>query len=346
LRGFTKNNAGLLPDIVGGLDQGPRENQTVKLLMSKMGVDEQQARTIARNPDMMKQVIGTMFNKGYTLKGDERRFNDQNQEIAAGGPKFVNVAEGGGVFDTGSRSMVAQTGPKDTPHEKDYLKYEAEEKAAGRKPLSRFEREAELKKLGAIAVTFGGEQGFSKTTGELQAKDFHELVQRGRNAKTVTADLAALRDIGSRITTGKTAEIIGALGPYADALGIKIDGLDDIQAYKAITSRLAPRMRVPGSGATSDFEMRTFLDSLPNIGRLPNGNAIVDNVFQALQDNDVRMADIASRAIAGDITRAQAEKELRDLPNPFEAWKKSRGTAPSTPPGGRDRVWTQGTGVR
>lgn len=193
-----------------------------------------------------------------------------------------------------------------------------------------------LKAAGATHVNIDqtGEKSFSKKTGELQAGEFQELVKRGRDAKAIISDLTALREIGSRITTGKTAEITQALGPYAEALGVKIDGLEDMQAFKAITSRLAPRMRAPGSGATSDFEMRTFLDALPTLGRTPGGNEIVANVFQALQENDIRTAEIASQALAGEMSPKDAEKQIRALPNPFAAYTAAYGRKPTGQAGG------------
>lgn len=233
-----------------------------------------------------------------------------------------------------------------------YNAYAQQELAAGRQPKSMEEYEKGLRSAGATAISIDqkGEGAFAKKAGDLQAEDYTALVKRGRDAKGMTSDLSALRDIASRITTGKTAEITAQLGPWAEALGIKVEGLGDLQAYKAITSRLAPRMRVPGSGATSDFEMRTFLDALPDLGRTPEGNAIVANVLQAIQNNDIRAAEIAGRALAGEIGAKDAERLLRELPDPFTAWKQARGEGPSARPadgwqvidGVRIRVQPQG----
>jgi hypothetical protein len=143
------------------------------------------------------------------------------------------------------------------------------------------------------------------------------------------SDLNYLRDIGSRITTGKTAEIQAALGPYAEALGIKVDKLDDLQAYNAVVARLQPRMRVAGSGATSDYEMRTFLEALPSLGKTQEGNAIIANTLEALQQQHLAAGEIASKALAERDHAPDAEKQLRELPDPFELWKKSHGSAPS-----------------
>jgi hypothetical protein len=141
------------------------------------------------------------------------------------------------------------------------------------------------------------------------------------------SDMSALTEIGSRITTGKTAEITAALGPYAEMLGVKVDSLGDLQAYNAIVRKLAPQMRVPGSGATSDFEMRNFLEALPGLGKTPEGNATIGKVFNAIQEQKLAAADIASKVLNKEITRSAGEKMLRDLPDPLTHWQKDKGAS-------------------
>jgi hypothetical protein len=183
-----------------------------------------------------------------------------------------------------------------------------------------------------ITVDQRGENAFSTNAARHNADRYNKLVEGGFEAQSMVADLGALRDIGTRITTGKTAQVTQALGPYAEAVGIKIDGLDDLQAYQAIVSRMAPRMRVAGSGATSDFEMRQFLSALPQLGTTPQGNEMIANTLEALQQHRMAAADIGSRALAGELPTREAERMIRELPNPLELWKKSRGAAPSANP--------------
>ncbi len=155
------------------------------------------------------------------------------------------------------------------------------------------------------------------------------MVKGASDAGDMMADIGNIRDLGSRITTGKTAEIQAALGPYAEALGVKIEGLGDLQAYEAITAKLAPRMRVAGSGATSDFEMKNFLKSLPGIGKTPQGNEIIANTLQAIQEHKIAAGEIANRALAGDISRTEAEKQIKGLGDPLALWKKNKGKLPT-----------------
>lgn len=183
-----------------------------------------------------------------------------------------------------------------------------------------------------LAIDQRQESSFSNKSGGLQAERFNELVKGGMEAQGLIADINNLREIGGRLQTGKTTEIKGALGPYVEALGIKVDGLDDIQAYNAIVSRLAPRMRVAGSGATSDFEMQTFLKGLPGVARTPGGNELISQTLEMIQEHRIKAAEIGSRAMAGEISPRDAEKELRALPDPLALWKKSRGQGATAAP--------------
>jgi hypothetical protein len=184
-----------------------------------------------------------------------------------------------------------------------------------------------------IAIDQRTESKFREKAGGLTAERFNDYIKSGDEARGMVADLDSLREIGSRVTTGKTAEIKAALGPYAEALGVKIDQLGDLQAYNAITAKMAPRMRVPGSGATSDFEMRQYLEALPTLGKTPEGNEIIANTNQMLLKHRQAVSEIASRAMQEELTPREAEKMIRELPDPMAMWKKARGASPAASPG-------------
>lgn len=161
---------------------------------------------------------------------------------------------------------------------------------------------------------------FQKKADETAAVRFNEIVTEGSNAQQFLGDMQTLAEIGKNINTGKGAEIMNALGPYAEAVGVKIDGLGEVQAYKSIVDRLAPRMRAPGSGASSDRDVSMFLSSLPGLGRTPEGNQIIIETFRAIQQSKIAAAEIASKALAGEITWQEADAQIRQIGNPYEAF--------------------------
>lgn len=185
-----------------------------------------------------------------------------------------------------------------------------------------------------VTVDQRGESEFNKVGGKLDAERFDAYIKAGDDARNVIADLDSLREIGSRITTGKSAEITAALGPYAEMLGVKIDTLPDLQAYKSIVAKMAPRMRPPGSGATSDFDLRQYIEALPGLGKTPEGNEIIANTNKALAEHRLAVSAIAEKAIAKELTRSEATKQIRELPDPLELWRKVRGKSPAGGTGG------------
>lgn len=209
-------------------------------------------------------------------------------------------------------------GDKPTDEMREYKLYQSQ----GGKD-SFFDYKAGLKKAGAtnVSVDTKGENSFATEAGKSQAKRFDELAGEGQKARQMVSDVETLTELGKSIGTGKGAEITAKIGPWAESIGIPIKGLSDIQAFEAIANRVAPSLRVPGSGAQSDFELKNFLKSIPALGNTPEGNALVGATMKGLQENKVRAAEIGSKALNGEITRPQAEKMLRELPDPMENYR-------------------------
>jgi hypothetical protein len=231
----------------------------------------------------------------------------------------------------------------------EYQFYTQQEASSGRQPLSFNDWSLEKKKAGAISINNQGESEFSKTAGKKGAERFDDLVTQGLKARERRADLKQLADLAPRVGTGLGAQVTAAFGPLAEALGLKIDNLGDVQAYQGIVDRMVPNMRVPGSGATSDFDAKQFLSALPGLGRTPEGNAIINQTMQAVTEMQDRAAEIASRALQGTLPRADAERELRALPDPYDIYKRwkadqpdQRAAEPASPKAGAAKApaWT------
>jgi hypothetical protein len=195
-----------------------------------------------------------------------------------------------------------------------------------------------------VQVNTGDNSGqFGKKADELAAVRLGDIVTGGQGAAQFMGDIQTLAALGAQVDTGKGAEIMNTLGPYAQALGIDIAGLPEGQAYQALIDRLAPQMRPVGAGATSDFDARQFLSSLPGLGKTPEGNAIIMQTLSAVQEHKMAAAEIAGLAFApkeaGGITWQEAEKRIRELPNPYEGFndysKQVEGAAAPVPAGGQ-----------
>jgi hypothetical protein len=182
---------------------------------------------------------------------------------------------------------------------------------------------------------------FTKKADELAAGRMSEIVTAGQGAQSFMGDINALAEIGKTLQTGKRAEAMAMVGPFAEAIGIDIEGLGEAEAYEAIIARMAPAMRPPGSGASSDFDAKQFLRSLPALGNSPEGNAIIEQTFTALQQNRMAAMDIANRALSGEISWNEADKRIANLGDPFTAFNDYRA---KTKGGNKDAAMSSGNG--
>lgn len=160
-----------------------------------------------------------------------------------------------------------------------------------------------------VAIDQRQESEFGKETGKALAQRFNALATEGDEAIQNQGMIDELRRLGGRINTGASAVLKDRLGQ----LGIKTEGVEEIQAFRSLVSRLTPQQRVPGSGATSDFDAKMFQDSLPSLINQPGGNALILDTIDKLNANKVARGDIAMRVQAGELTPREAVTELRKL---------------------------------
>jgi hypothetical protein len=172
---------------------------------------------------------------------------------------------------------------------------------------------------------------FQKKADETAATRLGSVVEAGQSAQQFMGDMQALATLAGRIGTGQAAQITAQLGPWAEMVGVNIEGLSDLQAFEAIKDRLVPQMRPPGSGAASDFDARQFLSSLPSLSRTPEGNRIITDTLQAMYQHRIAAAQIANEAFRGQISWQDADRAIADLGNPFETFNQSRAAITGDP---------------
>ena len=169
-----------------------------------------------------------------------------------------------------------------------------------------------------VTIDQKGETEFAKAAGGSLAKRFEKLSEEGQTASQDLALVGQLRDLGAVVKTGAPAAIQKALADY----GIKVgDNVGAVEAYGSIIDKLTPQQRVPGSGATSDYEGKMFKNSLPRLINTPEGNEIVSNTLAGLAQYKLDRAAIAEKALTREITQAEALKQMRELPNPYQNFK-------------------------
>src|SRR6185312_4704580 len=75
---------------------------------------------------------------------------------------------------------------------------------------------------------------------------------------------------------------------------------------------------------------KNFLKSLPSLGNTPGGNELIAKTMEGLAANKAKAAEIGSMALNKEITRKEAEKQLRELPDPMQGWRDAQKSAKPT----------------
>lgn len=147
------------------------------------------------------------------------------------------------------------------------------------------------------------------------AKSMGELAVAGQAARR---NLVQLNDL--RQTLRRTGSGIGpALQLLAADFGMEIgEGVDDLQAARALISRMVPAQRPPGSGPMSDADLELFKRSLPRIINQPGGNERIIESMVAINEYDAAVGRIATQFQTNQISRAEARAQLDQLANPLD----------------------------
>jgi len=99
---------------------------------------------------------------------------------------------------------------------------------------------------------------------------------------------------------GPSAANVLSLGAGAEAAG-------------AMRSMLAPQMRPSGAGATSDFEAKQYLNTLPSAIQSPEGRQLTTLVFDAAANIERKRLDLEDKYLNKEISVAQYIQESRKL---------------------------------
>jgi len=176
------------------------------------------------------------------------------------------------------------------------------------------------------AAGAGGNKKFADESAKAQVERYTKHVEAGDLVERSAVDMATLRQLSGRVGDPSIQNTLTrTLGPYARTLGIDITNMSQIEAFTAVVSRLAPNMRPPGSGATSDFEFKQYLASLPQLAQTSEGRKLIMDQFEVFAQHALAKREIAARVLNGDIDRREGDRMLQQLPDPLALWKQKTG---------------------
>jgi hypothetical protein len=155
------------------------------------------------------------------------------------------------------------------------------------------QREKSLRKSGAPVTNIDMGQ---KTVAIERAKAQVASETAAEGALAVAGDVRAIVDVLKGYKGGKFDELQASLGPYFP--GTKLAEISSAAGIaNALRAKIAPTLRVPGSGATSDFEMKQFMAAIPSLAQYPEGRELLATYTQRFADRAVAAADIKAKMI-------------------------------------------------
>jgi len=180
-----------------------------------------------------------------------------------------------------------------------YEYYAAQETRQGRVPLS-FAEYTKARSGGANVTVNAGE----KKSDELQAKRLDDIYGAGNIAASAMQDFAVMEELIGLGPQGPLQGAIAEMFPFTSDAGT---------ALTSIINRVAPTLRVEGSGSTSDIEYAGMLKSLPKLMNTPEGNRLVLQIMRNKAQMNMLYGQIAERVYTGELSRQDAFKEISKL---------------------------------
>ena len=145
----------------------------------------------------------------------------------------------------------------------------------------------------------------SKTTnifdmGKGQQKLFEQvdvpIVQGFATAAASSGEFARTASQINSLLKGKGGGEVVKIGTdLARTLGIESDQVAAQDLANSLVVQLAPRMRAPGSGSTSDIEFKSYIAAVPSLSSSEKGREIMAKSAEAFARRNAKLADYAKK---------------------------------------------------
>lgn len=222
----------------------------------------------------------------------------------------------------------AKQDTKPTEMGKNYDDYASQERTEGRVPMSRLDYEIKIKSAGAtnVSVDTKGATAEEQEKGKDVAQRLGKMAKEGDDA---VPQRAVVGRLGSMLERSGTGADIAFANWTREHFGEQIGGvfatkkrLESAEAATALINYMKPRMRVAGSGSSSDIDMDAFAKAIPSLLSTQGGRRLVVETLGGMQQALIDRGDIATRYQTSDLSAKQAFEQIRKLPDPFSSFRE------------------------
>lgn len=155
-----------------------------------------------------------------------------------------------------------------------------------------------------VTVNNGGEPALDKALNEAEGKTWSTFKEAAAVSASNAQDFEVL---GELLTLAPQGPVTGRLADTFKGFSAAGD------AANSIIKRIAPTLRAPGSGATSDIEYNGMLQSLPSLAQNPEANAMVLSIMQAKAQINMERGRIVTAYQNEDMTIDEARAAMDEL---------------------------------
>lgn len=171
----------------------------------------------------------------------------------------------------------------------------------------------------SVTVNSGEGDKFYENLDKKNAETFSAMSEAGIQARGKLAQVDRLTTLLSQSPQGAEAGIKLWLGD----MGVNTEGLNSIQATRALLEKMVPDQRPPGSGPMSDADIVMFRNSLPRLINQQGGNELILQTMRGIANYEMEMGRIADMVADRSITPAEGRKQIRELENPLARYREA-----------------------
>jgi len=252
--------------------------------------------------------IPEMVQQGQARRQDTAMKNKTVEYLRkAGYEDYARAVEGGSI---GAKEMMSALVTKSLETPKDTRTAQIQNYeywlSQGKTPQ---EAEALVRSGGVnISSVEPPEAALQKKMMEKTGEAYSAILDSGRAASSQLQDLNILQELATLAPSGPVTGRFLTMFPEADKTNIA-------SLRGSIITRVAPSLRVEGSGATSDLEFNAMLNSLGSLKNTPEANSAIIAVMQSKADLNIQRANVIRQYQSGKIDLATTNAQLEDLEN-------------------------------
>ena len=180
-----------------------------------------------------------------------------------------------------------------------------------------------------------GQKKFAEEAAKQAAERYAAIIKHGDTQPNVVFDLLRLQELSNAIGNPNAYNsFVQKYGGWMKSVGMTPGVMPSLEQFSSLVSKMAPNLRPPGSGATSDFDIQQYINSLPQFMQTAEGRKAIIDHQRAVAAYAMQQKSIAQQVMLGNLTREQGEQRMNALPDPHAIWKQMTGRTEANAPGG------------